>query len=74
MTDNINPFLLTDFYKVGHPFQYPKGTTLVYSNMTARTSRMKHVNHVVFFGLQYFIKKYLIECFDKNFFDKRLAL
>lgn len=72
MTDNINPFLLTDFYKVGHPFQYPKETTLVYSNMTARTSRMKDVNHVVFFGLQYFIKKYLIEYFNDNFFSRPL--
>lgn len=72
MTDNINPFLLTDFYKVGHPFQYPKGTTLVYSNMTARTSRIKDVNHVVFFGLQHFIIKYLIGYFNENFFNKRL--
>ncbi len=66
----INPFLLTDFYKVGHPFQYPKNTTLVYSNLTARKSRLDGVNEIVFFGLQYFIKEYLIDYFNKNFFNE----
>lgn len=65
---NINPFLLTDFYKVGHPFQYPKKTTLVYSNLTARKSRLQGVDEMVFFGLQYFIKEYLIRYFRDNFF------
>ena len=66
----INPFLLTDFYKIGHPFQYPKGTTLVYSNLTPRKSRIPGVNEMVFFGLQYFIKEYLIDSFNKNFFQR----
>jgi nicotinamide phosphoribosyltransferase len=65
----MNPLLLTDFYKVGHIFQYPKGTNLVYSNLTPRKSRLKGVDEMVFFGLQYFCKKYLIEYFNKNFFD-----
>lgn len=65
---NMNPLLLTDFYKIGHPFQYPEGTTLVYSNLTPRKSRIKDVDYVVFFGLQYFIKEYLIDYFQKNFF------
>lgn len=64
----INPFLLTDFYKVGHPFQYPKGTTLVYSNFTARKSRLKGVEEIVFFGLQYFLKEYLSKNFTYDFF------
>lgn len=66
----INPFLLTDFYKVGHPFQYPKNTTLVYSNLTARKSRLENVNEMVFFGLQYFMKEYLIEYFNESFFKQ----
>ncbi len=65
-----NPLLLTDFYKVGHPAQYPKNTTLVYSNLTPRKSRIDGVNEMVFFGLQYFIKEYLIEQFSTNFFER----
>jgi len=64
----INPLLLADFYKVGHVFQYPKGTTKVYSNFTPRRSRMEGVNKVVFFGLQYFLKEYLQRIFSENFF------
>lgn len=62
------PVLLKDGYKVGHKFQYPEGTTLVYSNLTPRKARNEDVNEIVFFGLQYFIKEYLINQFDENFF------
>ena len=62
------PILLKDGYKVGHKFQYPEGTTLVYSNFTPRKSRIEGSDHIVFFGLQYFIKEYLIHQFDENFF------
>ena len=51
---------LTDGYKVDHRSQYPEETGLVYSNWTPRKSRVPGVNKVVLFGLQYFIKKYLI--------------
>lgn len=63
------PVLLKDGYKVGHKFQYPEGTTLVYSNFTPRKSRNAELNEIVFFGLQYFIKEYLIRQFDENFFQ-----
>jgi nicotinamide phosphoribosyltransferase len=66
----MNTLNLTDGYKVDHRTQYPKGTELVYSNWTPRKSRIDGVDKVVFFGLQYFIKKYLQEEFDKNFFQK----
>jgi len=65
-----NPFLLTDYYKVGHVFQYPKNTSLVYSNLTPRNSRLANVDEMVFFGLQYFIKEYLVTYFNENFFDQ----
>lgn len=68
----MNPLLLTDYYKTQHHLMYNPGTTLIYSNLTARKSRIKGVNSIVFFGLQYFILKYLIEEFDKNFFKKSL--
>ncbi|PZF71653.1 nicotinate phosphoribosyltransferase [Taibaiella soli] len=64
------PILLKDGYKVGHKFQYPEGTTLVYSNLTPRKSRDKGIEEIVFFGLQYFIKEYLIEQFNTNFFQR----
>ncbi|MEO6722408.1 MAG: nicotinate phosphoribosyltransferase [Ferruginibacter sp.] len=63
-----NPFLLTDYYKVGHVFQYPAKTELVYSNLTPRSSRLKDIDEMVFFGMQYFIKKYLLNYFNENFF------
>jgi len=67
------PVLLKDGYKVGHKFQYPEGTTLVYSNLTPRKARNEQVNEIVFFGLQYFVKEYLINQFNDNFFkaDKK---
>ena len=66
----MNPLLLTDGYKVDHRRQYPEKTTLVYSNWTPRKSRIEGIDHVTFFGLQYFIKKYIIEEFEKNFFSQ----
>ena len=64
----MNPLLLTDGYKLDHRRQYPEKTTLVYSNWTPRKSRIEGIDKVVFFGLQYFIKKYLMETFDNEFF------
>lgn len=66
---NILPILLKDGYKVGHKFQYPDGTTLVYSNLTPRKSRQDDVQEVVFFGMQYFLKEYLIRQFNEQFFQ-----
>ena len=66
----MNPLLLTDGYKVDHRRQYPAGTSLVYSNWTPRKSRIEGVNEVVFFGLQYFIKKYIMQEFDIHFFKQ----
>jgi nicotinamide phosphoribosyltransferase len=66
----MNPLLLTDGYKVDHRRQYPNETTLVYSNWTPRKSRIEGVNEVVFFGLQYFIKKYILDEFKTQFFDQ----
>lgn len=62
--------LLCDFYKVSHKNQYPKGTELVYSTWTARTSRIDNINEVVAFGFQAFIKEYLIDYFNENFFGR----
>ena len=61
---------MTDGYKLDHRRQYPDHTQLVYSNWTARKSRHEDIQEVVFFGLQYFIKRYLLEEFEQNFFSK----
>jgi len=66
----MNPITLIDGYKIDHRRQYPKGTTRVYSNWTPRSSRVEDQNEVVFFGLQYFLKKYLMQDFKENFFDR----
>lgn len=66
----MNPLLLTDGYKLDHRRQYPEGTTLVYSNWTPRKSRIEGVDKVLFFGLQYFIKKYIINDFEAYFFSR----
>jgi nicotinamide phosphoribosyltransferase len=68
--DRIQPLLLTDFYKVGHIFQYPPGTEFVYSNLTPRATRLPGVNEMVFFGLQYFCDRYLVQHFNEAFFER----
>lgn len=67
---NISPLVYKDFYKTGHIYQYPKGTEKVYSNFTPRESRISGINQVVVFGVQYFIKEFLIDQFDRDFFMK----
>lgn len=75
----INPLTQTDFYKTGHIFQYPTGTTEVYSNFTPRSSRLANVlpeyfdDKVVWFGLQAFIKSYLLQIWDDGFFKRPKA-
>ena len=66
----MNPILLTDYYKVHHWRMYPKGTSMIYSNLTPRKSRVEGVDSIIFFGLQHFAKKYLLGKFQKEFFDK----
>ncbi len=65
---NLSATVLCDFYKLSHRLMYPQGTELVYSTWTPRASRMKGVDEVVVFGNQMFVKEFLIEFFNKNFF------
>eukprot|EP00437_Effrenium_voratum_P049506 CAMPEP_0181525966 /NCGR_PEP_ID=MMETSP1110-20121109/69240_1 /TAXON_ID=174948 /ORGANISM="Symbiodinium sp., Strain CCMP421" /LENGTH=801 /DNA_ID=CAMNT_0023656787 /DNA_START=50 /DNA_END=2452 /DNA_ORIENTATION=+ len=55
--DNI--ILLSDSYKVSHWRQYPPGTQYVYSYFESRGSDRDGWDEVCFFGLQYFLKRYL---------------
>jgi nicotinamide phosphoribosyltransferase len=66
----MNPLFETDGYKLDHRRQYPKGTEYVYSNWTARGSRIEGIDHVTFVGLQMALKKRFMESFQKDFFDR----
>ena len=67
---NTNPMLLIDFYKAVHAEMLPQNMTKSVSYFTPRMSRVKKWNEVVMFGLQGFIKTYLIERFNEDFFNK----
>ena len=67
---NYNPLLLIDFYKATHAEQYPKNLTKMVSYYTPRMSRLKDIDKITAFGFQYFIKEYLIDSFNNNFFNR----
>ncbi len=70
MKSKTNPMLLIDFYKAVHAEMLPKNITKSVSYFTPRMSRVKRWGKVVMFGLQGFIKTYLIDYFNEEFFDK----
>ena len=72
----LNPLTAIDFYKADHRRQYPAGTALVYSNFTPRSDKLSNIpaelsdGRVVFFGLQYFVKHFLIDTWNAEFFGR----
>ena len=68
--NRMNPMLLIDFYKAVHAEMLPKDITKSVSYFTPRMSRVERWDKVVMFGLQGFIKTYLIEYFNEEFFGK----
>lgn len=63
--------LLCDFYKISHKDLYPVNTKRIYSTLTPRTNKyFTATNVVVVFAIQAFVKKYLIEYFNENFFAR----
>lgn len=67
---DFSPLFYTDSYKLDHRSQYPEGTNKVFSNFTPRGSRIKEIDEVVFFGLQYYVKEYLQEQWNQRFFNE----
>ncbi len=72
------PHLTLDSYKVDHRVQYPEGTEVVYSNLTARSATHARMpssfdNKVVWFGLQGFCLDFLIDQWNVGFFDRPRA-
>lgn len=53
-----NLLLKADVYKFGHKDQYPPETNKVSSYLEGRGSREEGLDYTVFFGLQYYLKKY----------------
>lgn len=66
--NNILAMLSSDTYKQIHDRMYPAGLTKLVSYWVPRKSMLETQNKMVFFGLQAFIKEYLIEYFNDNFF------
>lgn len=70
-----------DWYKVAHRAQYPQGTEVIFSNFTPRSAKYfkqglpkntKYDDKIVVFGLQGFIKWYLIDLWNETFFKQPL--
>lgn len=66
----INPMLLIDFYKAVHAEMLPEKIDKSVSYFTPRMSRVDRWDKVVMFGLQGFIKTYLIDYFNQEFFER----
>lgn len=71
-----NPLLLIDFYKATHSDQYPPSIGTIASTYTPRLDRLEPSAYeygdfrICFFGLQGYIKTYLIDYFNENFFNR----
>lgn len=64
--------LMSDFYKQAHAEQYPEGVTKLISYATARMTRMPKEmlgDKLTVFGIQSYVKDFLIERFNDTFFN-----
>jgi nicotinamide phosphoribosyltransferase len=67
---------ITDGYKLGHPSQYAQGTDFITSNFTPRdfgyapSTPETKTDKMVFVGLQYAVKEYLINMWNDSFFSQ----
>ena len=68
--EKLMPMLLTDFYKTIHHLAYVPKLEYLVSYWTPRKSRYEDCDSAVVFGLQGVTKKYLIEYFNDNFFNR----
>lgn len=71
---NVNPFLITDFYKLCHMMQYPDGLTSMTSYMVPRFSRLAGhfgIDHVTLFGITEYVNSFVFKEFNENFFDRK---
>lgn len=71
----LNPLHAIDFYKANHIKFYGPETTMLYNNFTPRSTKyLTKVDgtddKIVLFGLQYFIKYFLVDTWKSEFFDQ----
>lgn len=67
--------LMSDFYKQAHAEQYPEGITKLISYATARMTRIPkemYGDKLTVFGIQAYVKDFLIERFNETFFNVTL--
>lgn len=67
--------LMSDFYKQAHAEQYPEGITKLISYATARMTRMPEEmcgDKLTVFGIQSYVKDFIIERFNETFFNVSL--
>lgn len=71
------PLTQADFYKLSHKAFMVKGTTAMYANLTARSGKYARwedsLQRVVVIGIQHFLKDFLIDEFNTEFFLKDKA-
>lgn len=67
---NISFMLMADTYKNTNPDAMPNGLSKLTSYITPRKSMFNNINKVVFFGLQGFIKEFLIDSINNTFFNR----
>ena len=73
----INPMLLGDGYKMSHADLYEQNGQKIYATWTPRSSKnskIENLDGVVVFGLQSFVKEWLIDYFNDEFFNKDVDL
>jgi len=63
MTQTVNFLLNTDSYKASHWLQYPPNTEYVHSYIESRGGVHPQT---VFFGLQMFLREYLVKLFTQR--------
>lgn len=68
--NNISFMVMADTYKNTNPDAMPKGLTKLTSYITPRKSMFKNIDKVVFFGLQGFIREFLIVLVNDTFFNR----
>lgn len=64
--------LMSDYYKQAHAEQYPEGITKLISYATARMTRIPkemYGDKLTVFGIQAYVKDFLIERFNETFFN-----
>lgn len=62
---------MTDSYKHSHPYQYPKDANYLHFYLESRgTINSDLGTHTRFFGLQYYIKKYLSQPITPEMIDE----